>query len=590
MNLLNNMRIRNKLILSFIIAVFVPVIIVGFFLTLELRKMALNNALDQSVKNVERLKKRTEDLLYSPSDVSYRLLFDRQLSRVVTAQYTSVYDVVKTYNDYKKFQEYVDLYKEIEYFRFFIKNPTMLNNWIFNQPTPEVMQMPWYVDAMNARGLITWSFIEDVNTHKKQLCLIRRIDFLETHKTGVLVIAISTNELESIVSQEPFETMIVDSYNNIVAANHENLTGRSLEDIHLDTELMDHGKGTYDALVDGKKSKIVIEELMPRSSLNGMRIISIYSVESIVKDANRIKMLALSVIIASLFVAVLLVYFFSMLISSRLLRLSKHINKVALGNLTITMQIEGKDEIAQLSRQFNSMVGSIRALMSEIQESNQQKSLLQQKQTEIKLKMLASQINPHFLFNALESIRMRAHLKGEAEISNTVQMLGKMMRKNLEVGSRSIPLKSEIEMIHCYLEIQKFRFGDRLTYKMDVEPAALNVPVPPLILQPLVENAVIHGLENKMEVGCIFISVTRLQDELQIEVVDNGIGIYQEKLEALQSSLEDVEDEKNRIGLRNVHQRLVLTYGNTYGLHIDSKSNQETKVSFRIPLGGDKHV
>jgi two-component system sensor histidine kinase YesM len=254
------------------------------------------------------------------------------------------------------------------------------------------------------------------------------------------------------------------------------------------------------------------------------------------------------------------------------------------------MQIEGKDEIAQLSRQFNSMVGSIRALMSEIQESNQQKSLLQQKQTEIKLKMLASQINPHFLFNALESIRMRAHLKGEAEISNTVQMLGKMMRKNLEVGSRSIPLKSEIEMIHCYLEIQKFRFGERLTYKMDVEPAALNVPVPPLIIQPLVENAVIHGLENKMEVGCIFISVTRLQDELQIEVVDNGIGIYQEKLEVLQSSLEDVEDEKNRIGLRNVHQRLVLTYGNTYGLHIDSISNQETKVSFRIPLGGDKNV
>lgn len=104
MNLLNNMRIRNKLILSFIIAVFVPVIIVGFFLTLELRKMALNNALDQSVKNVERLKKRTEDLLYSPSDVSYRLLFDRQLSRVVTAQYTSVYDVVKTYNEYKNFK------------------------------------------------------------------------------------------------------------------------------------------------------------------------------------------------------------------------------------------------------------------------------------------------------------------------------------------------------------------------------------------------------------------------------------------------------------------------------------------------------
>ena len=127
-----------------------------------------------------------------------------------------------------------------------------------------------------------------------------------------------------------------------------------------------------------------------------MRIISIFSIDSIVADANRISKLAMTVIIISLLLAVLLIYSFSSLISNRLLRLSKHITKVGTGNLGVAMEIDGKDEIGQLSRQFNSMVGNVNDLMNEVQESNEQKRLMEQKQNEIKFKMMASQINPHF--------------------------------------------------------------------------------------------------------------------------------------------------------------------------------------------------
>jgi len=279
-------------------------------------------------------------------------------------------------------------------------------------------------------------------------------------------------------------------------------------------------------------------------------------------------------------------------LSNRMRRLSKHITKVATGKLDISLEIDGKDEIAMLARQFNSMVGSINGLVEEVHDSNQQKRLLESKQNEIKFKMMASQINPHFLFNALESIRMKAHLKGEKEISQVVRLLGKLMRKNLEVSRRKTTLEDEFDIVRCYLDIQKFRYEDRLRYALNIEPDAERIPIPPLIIQPLVENAVIHGLENKEEGGTVTVNVRFLgTDELLVEVVDDGAGMSDRKIEELHESLRDTDDEeRNRIGLRNVHMRLQLTYGNAYGLHIESASGEGTRIYFTIPLGGEKHV
>lgn len=141
------------------------------------------------------------------------------------------------------------------------------------------------------------------------------------------------------------------------------------------------------------------------------------------------------------------------------------------GDFDTSLKIDGKDEIALLARQFNSMVRSINDLMYEVQESNDQNSLLEQKQNDIRFKMLASQINPHFLFNALESIRMEAHMKGQVEIARVVRLLGKMMRSNLEVGRSKILLSQELEVVRCYLDIQQFRYEDRLKYQFIVDPA-----------------------------------------------------------------------------------------------------------------------
>lgn len=239
--------------------------------------------------------------------------------------------------------------------------------------------------------------------------------------------------------------MIVDDQDNIIAANRSDRTGKKLADVSFDTKLLGQGSGSYEAEVDGEASKIVIEELKPQASRNALRIISVFSIDSIVKEPNRVIKLSITVIAVSVLLAFLIIYSFSSLFSRRLLQLSRHINRVSTGDFDTSLKIDGKDEIALLARQFNSMVRSINDLMYEVQESNDQNSLLEQKQNDIRFKMLASQINPHFLFNALESIRMEAHMKGQVEIARVVRLLGKMMRSNLEVGRSKILLSRSLK-------------------------------------------------------------------------------------------------------------------------------------------------
>ncbi len=588
---INDLKLRTKLVLSFLVVVFIPLMIVGGFLTSQLRQMALDNALEQTAANVDRVKKRTAEVINVSNDISYRLANDSRLENVTNRQYESVYDVVKAYKDYPDIKDYIRLYKEISGIRLYINNKTLLNNWEFLQPSAAVLQSDWYKQAERSNGLIGWNYIEDERDHHKYLSLIRKIDFVNHHNKGILVINVNSRLLNSILNQETFETMIVDANNHIISANRPDRIGKTLAEINFDPGVIKQQSGSFEAVVDGKSSQIQIEALLPDSSVNGIRIISVFSIQSIVMNANQIIKLALIVITISFIVAFILIYGFSSLLTKRMLRLSKHITKVATGNLDIALAIDGKDEIGQLSRQFNAMVASINGLLIEVQETNKQKVELESKQNQIKFKMMASQINPHFLFNALESIRMKAHMKGQSEISNVVRLLGKMMRKNLEAGQRNVTLHNEMDMVRCYLDIQKFRHEDRLKYELLIDPSTEQMPILPLIIQPLVENAVIHGLENREEGGIVRIKAELIDDEVHVEVIDNGLGMTKERLEQVLQTLEDKNDgEQNRIGLRNVHLRLQLVYGKKYGLDIWSEPGIGTKVQFTIPIGGDLDV
>lgn len=590
----NNIRLKNKLIISIVVLVVIPVLLVGIILTASYRQNVLDQATQQTMNNVDKIKKRVSEILQMPIEISNNLLVDDRLSKLVNTRYETNFDLVDAYWDFRIFQDYVRNYKEIYNVRFYTANPMPLSNWEFLSADESITNTDWYREALDQSDFsISWHYLPDeTKENRPYLSLVRKIDFPLYRSYGVLVIDLDQDELGGILSQEPFDTMIFDAKGFIVAAKNPQWVGQNIDSMDFAKDLNDKPAGTYEFNYEGEPSKIVVEEVIPPSSRNGLKVVSVFTIDSIVSGANRVSMLGFTIIAASLSIAIVLIYFTSSFLSHRLLLLNRVLSKVSMGNLNVTSEVDGNDEIGLLSKQFNHMLASIRGLMDEVSESQMQKNLLELRQRDIKLKMMASQINPHFLFNALESIRMKAFVKGDTEVSNVVHLLGKLMRRNIEVGGRKITLKEELEIVHCYLEIQKFRFDDeRLTYKLHLDDAAESVKIPPLIIQPLVENAVVHGLGEVEEGGLVIIDARVKSDRVVIMVEDNGGGIPEEKMREIEFACRDLEDaEEHRIGLRNVHQRLVLTYGEEFGLKLECLPGSGTRITFAIPLGGNLYV
>lgn len=582
---INNVRLRQKLIFSFIIVVFVPVMAVGLFLTSELSDRALEDATKQTQNNVERVKQRMEETLKVPADISFRLMFDTRLKELLNRNYENIYDVVQTYKNYPDLKDYLNYHKEISDIRIYSSNESLINNWEFMFATEELKQSSWYMQALEKKGEIVWAYIENEKKgDKKHLSLARRIDFMEFQSHALVVIDLSAEYLNSILSQEPFTTFILDDNHNIVASSRTDWIGKKIDHLDFDRDVFSLGSGTYTVEHNGQNSKVFIEQLLPQESYNSLRVATIFSIDTILEDSKRTSMLGLGVIAVSLAIAIIMIYGLSFLLSRRMLTLSRHMNRVAIGNFNREIRIDGHDEVGQLARQFQVMTDSIQDLMTEVRQTNEQKNQLALKQNEIQFKMLASQINPHFLFNTLESIRMKAIVNGQIELAKVVRQLGVLMRNSLEVGGRDVTLESEMEIIRSYLEIQKFRFEDRLQYELNMEDEVRECLIPSLIIQPLVENAVLHGLESKLEGGCVKVAASRSEQGVRIQVYDNGSGITSKRLEQIRTLIREGEaDERTRIGILNVHQRLQLSYGESSGLQIESEEGEYTHIQFLIP-------
>lgn len=578
------MRLREKLILTFIVVVFVPILIVGVYLTNELREDALNDAIEQSVLNVERVNQRTVEILKVPVFVSNNLMFDQRLNSLVNTSFQHTHEVVEAYRNYNDFSHYRQYYPEIASIRFYMENETMINNWELIPVDEQVAQRPWYKEAASDARFMKWYFLPDeTKSNQPYLSLVRRINFLDHETFGVLVITIKPALLNWMLNQEEYLTMIIDEHHNVVASNETDKIGGKLNKIIQEKEGKQNG-AIFEGIVDGESSQVIGEEIIvDELSQNKLQIMSVVNNHHIVGNANTLAAKGAVVTFIGVIIAIVLIASVSHLLSKRISTLSTHIKTVSQGNLETEMTIDGKDEIGELSQQFNQMVISLKESIEEVHETSRQKAHLLQSQNDIKLKMMASQINPHFLFNTLESIRMKAHMEGAKEAAGIVKLLGKLMRKSIETGGRQIPLQQEVEMVRCYLDIQKFRYENRLAYELIIDPDSANIQINPLIIQPLVENAVIHGLEDKEAGGRVIVETKRDHQKVTVKVIDDGKGFTKQRLKEVQAFIEETEDEA-RIGLRNVHQRLLLTYGPDAGLVISSEPGGQTIIQFTIPI------
>jgi two-component system, sensor histidine kinase YesM len=590
---INNLKIRRKLIFSYVIVVLLPVLIVGIYLTSGMRKMVMDKAVNEAYTNADRIQYRLTEVIKIVNDVSDRIYFNERLRNIVRKQYKSTAEAVNVYNDNPIFDEYMRYYKEIASIRFYVDNETMLDDSQFIKTTEDIRKTSWYKEAIEGSGRITWTYRYDEIVRQNYLSLTRVVRYDNVNRLGVLVININEESLRAIIKDEPFNTILSINNGTVVTSNDKE-SGKDISSLVSSEQLLSSRKN-YKFTQDYKKQKsniIMNSFAVEKSSSSYFQILTIMPIRQITNNANQISFRAFSIIALSLIIAILLIVIFSKTFSDRIIMLRGVMRRVVSGDFNIEEHIAGEDEIGELYEDLHKMMESIKQLINEVYLEKLQKEQLSNKQREVEFKMLASQINPHFLYNTLETIRMKALISGQKELANTVKMLGKIMRRNLEAGQNLVPLQSEIELMKGYLDIQKLRFGDRINYSIQVLADIEHYEVLPLLLQPIVENAFVHGLEGKEGQGIIDIVINEDEDLLVIDVIDNGLGIDEERLNYVYRKINNLsEGSKKSIGLSNVNQRIRLCYGEGYGIKVTSQKGQGTKVSIYLPMvGGLKYV
>lgn len=257
-------------------------------------------------------------------------------------------------------------------------------------------------------------------------------------------------------------------------------------------------------------------------------------------------------------------------------KLTSLMKEVEKGNLDISCKVKGADELGMLASGFNHMTGQIKELLRKIMQDQEDKRLAE-------IQILQHQINPHFLYHTLNSIRWMAKIYKVENIDIMVTSLIKLMKNSIGSENEFITIQNEIELLQCYFDIQKFRFIDKFEVEMNIDTQINEYLIMKLLLQPVVENALIHGIEPMKGKGRIEISGRKDGGNIEFIIRDNGLGMDEESLKSVLSDKNFKSKQFSGIGLKNVNERIKLHFGGDYGLQINSCLNVGTTVTVKIP-------
>ena len=319
--------------------------------------------------------------------------------------------------------------------------------------------------------------------------------------------------------------------------------------------------------------------LSSRINYSDWIIIRIISKEQINITISYMTRIGISILIAFIVAASIISFVLSLSITRPIINLNQSINKVEKGNLNVRASGEGKDEIGQLATSFNHMIEQISSLMERTLNEQKQKS-------DLEFQILQSQINPHFLYNTLDSIKWLAVFQNVENISDMVTSLINLLKYNISRNSKLVELKDELKCIEDYIEIQKFRFGNEFHLELDIEPGTENKYILKFILQPLVENSIFHGFDAIDYIGVITVRSRLVGNSLILNIEDNGNGFEpdgKEHLDGFNKSKRKMMHQS--IGLQNVRDRINLYFGGNGSLSIlNNPTEKGTVVQIILPL------
>lgn len=579
--IVNNFKIRNKLIIIYVFCVLIPVIMTNYVILSSIKDNAMKQQSISIHNMMERIKSNIQLEIGVCITVTNRLCTDQEINNFLIEEYSSNLEYFNTYRNTLP-NSMLKYYYDTQYINqiiIYVNNATILNGGSFMKIN-SIASSEWYKRFMHSgRDTCLVSYYDQekrylgIQSAPRTISIIKKLNYFGIGRMEKFVkIDLQYNTMLSEILNEKIDGEIyICNKEYILFSNRINENGRqpfqSIEELELK-------ETTYQDTF-----KIASDEwtiyVMPSES----------DIKSVLSTSNtRIWWL----ILINLLLPTIIIGIISKSFTKRIKLMESYFDKVKQEEFEVIDGNVGRDEIGNLIKSYNVMSMRIKELIEVVFKKNAEKQRLELARKDAELKALQSQVNPHFMFNTLESIRMRSLLKNENETADIISALSQILRKSLTWKNEYICIDEEILFVKQYGNIQKYRFGDKITFSFYVMEGCEKIKIPKLCILTFVENACIHGMEEVAESGVISVAITKDEKDLFIEISDSGSGINEEKLKYLRELLANPDINQltgsKNIGMLNALIRMNLYYENTVSFEINSEVNQGTDIIIKIPL------
>ena len=570
---LNRLHLRGKLAFILIIGFVLPMTLLTVLTVDRLLTDNREVRVQEMQRSMEHRRDQLDALFTQAITLSLDVVTDSNLNHSLDSAYSSPYQFLLAYQEYIRDRLNVSpVYSAVSRMMVYTDNPTLLPGKYICVQSPvdfSFQESPGTVSLWPISGQDLFLRVSSGSTADfpdSDVSIVRRMNITSYNQTYRRILRLSVNL--SILRAELEDPDLFDSFLLMDEADHVILSSSSV---------------SADSALLTKAGNQTME--LPLSFCPPLHLVGVYPVSSLTREFSRIM---LPYVFLSLVLTGLGLFFAGLVarnITNRLQAIGNHTKGIAEGKFGILDETKmGQDEVGELARDIDQMSRQLDDYIHKEYLNEIQHAQLQREKATAELHALQSQVNPHFMFNALEAIRLKARARGETETARMITYMSRMFRRLLDWHDDLIPLREELGFVQEFLAIQKYRYDHAFSFEVNTDEELLDNYIPKMLIQPLVENACVHGVwtdEGAQDAG---LTISREGDSMKVVVADRGEGMTPERLGEVRQLLQNGDNSMHSVGLNNVLIRCRLYYGGAAHMDVESRRNGGTVFTLIVPL------